>query len=162
MFMVSGVPLIPQSKQWACWYASAQMLIQWKRERELATLADHPDPSQVDDLVKLRELDKGLSYTGVLLLAQQLGLRPIAPMSLSLRGVESCLQQYGPLWTHGAAHVVVIAGVDKPRDQVFVHDPSPVNRGAKEWRSYTNWFIRGRSNARRATENNLASFLYHP
>ena len=43
MYMVSGMTLIPQQKNMACWYASAQMVITWARNAAQATLADHAD-----------------------------------------------------------------------------------------------------------------------
>jgi hypothetical protein len=139
------------------------MLIQWKREQVQATLADHPDPSQDPVLTREYLANEGLAYDGVLLLARRIGLRSIPPMSLTLWAMEGLLHQYGPLWTHGAEHIVVIVGVDACRDRIFIHDPWPVNKGAKGWHSYSNWFIRGRHSARRATDPEVqASFLYHP
>lgn len=76
-------------------------------------------------------------------------------------GIQRFLRQYGPLWTHGQAHIFVIAGVDVARDRVFVHDPWPVNSGRKEWRPYQS-FISGGQASSPGTSGIEASFLYHP
>jgi Papain-like cysteine protease AvrRpt2 len=89
VIQVPGVPLISQTRTWACWYACAQMLIQWKRERGKATLAEHPNPSEVPQLERLHAANPGLSYGQVLTLAQLLGLRTIPPMSLTVQGVKT-------------------------------------------------------------------------
>ena len=44
-YLVSGVPLIPQSQNMACWYASAQMVIRWRREMTKSTESSIVDPS---------------------------------------------------------------------------------------------------------------------
>ena len=139
------------------------MLIQWKRERSKATLLRHPDPSEVPQLERLHAANPGLSYGQVLTLAQQLGLRVVPPMSVTVETVKRLLQHHGPLWTHGQMHVVVLVGADPQRDRVFVHDPAPLNLGRQEWRSYSNWFIHGNANDSRGTNPNVqASFLFHP
>jgi hypothetical protein len=51
-YMVPNVPLIAQDNDKACWYASAQMLIQWRRHGMLSTLPGNPDPSEVPELAK--------------------------------------------------------------------------------------------------------------
>lgn len=163
MFVVPGVPLIPQSKTWACWYASAEMLIRWKRKTTRSTLADNPSPSQVPELVQIHRANNGLKYSQVVHLAQLLGFRTIAPMSATIGQIETWIRMFGPLWVHGAAHIVVFAGADYTRDRVFVHNPWPPNVGAKGWKSYSKWFIHGTDNARRGTSDGLqTSFIYHP
>lgn len=163
MYIVNDVPLIPQQKTMACWFASAQMLIQWKRNRAQATLSSHPDPSQVDETVRIEASNDGLQYEQVTRLAQLLGLRVVPPMSITLAGLERLLLEHGPLWTHGTAHIIVIAGVNRNADKVYVHDPWPPGKGAKEWRSYSRWFIHGDDGGNRGTSRHVqASFLYHP
>lgn len=163
MYIVPYVPLIPQSRSMACWYAAAQMVIQWKRELNLATLADHPDPSQVDELTRLYDANGGLPYSHVPRLAALLGLRAIAPLCVSAEQIETWLRLYGPLWTHGAQHIVVIAGASGRGDKIFVHDPWPPNVGRKEWRSYSEWFVRGHHPDSLATTPDVrSSFMHHP
>jgi len=163
MYIVPRVPLIPQSKTWACWYAAAEMLIQWKRESVLSTLAAHPSPSQVPELEKVHAANSGLSYSQVLQLARHIGLLPIPPQSVPLDEIEDWLRLYGPLWTHGTQHIIVICGADPQGDRIFVHDPWPPNVGCREWRSYSRWFIHGGQAGSRGTSHAVqASFLYHP
>jgi hypothetical protein len=162
-YQVPNVPLIAQTKTWACWYASAQMLIEWKRDRSRATLKDNPDPSDIPETVRMHAANNGLAYSDVLKLAKLLGLKAVPPMSLSLFDIASLLQQYGPLWTHGTSHVIVLAGVNEGLDRVLVHDPAPMNVGRKEWRSYSTWFIYGGAPDSQATDAGVAaSFLYIP
>jgi hypothetical protein len=163
LYRVPNVPLIPQTLSWACWYAATQMLIQWKRIRTRSTLADHPSPSDIPQMVRIHIANNGLGYSQVVQLAQRLGLRVVYPRSVPLQTITSMLQRHGPLWTHGKTHVVVIAGVNEARDQVYVHDPAPVNVGRKEWRSYTGGFVLGNAPGSQPTSANVeASFLYHP
>ena len=163
LFVIPDVPLIPQQKTMGCWYASAQMLIQWRRGRALATLAAHPDPSEVSETMRLHALNDGLNYGHVLSLAQSLGLRPVPPQSMTLAGLERLVVRYGPLWAHGVAHIIVIAGADNKGDRIFVHDPWPPGIGKAEWRSYSHWFISGSAAGSRGTSRDVqASFLHHP
>ena len=46
-YFVPNMKLIPQDKDWSCWYASGQMLIEWRRQQTRRTEPAHPDPSQV-------------------------------------------------------------------------------------------------------------------
>ena len=163
MFVIPDVPLISQQKSMGCWYASAQMLIQWKRERSRTTFRQNPDPSQLFETVRIHQGNDGLDYADVLRLAQLIGLRPIPPQSLPLQALETLLVRHGPLWTHGTAHIVVIVGADAQGDRVFVHDPWPPQVGKREWRSYSKWFISGDDAGSRGTSPDVqASFLYHP
>lgn len=163
MFVIPDVPLIPQQKTMGCWYASAQMLIQWKRGRGLATFSSNPDPSEVSETRRNNALNDGLKYSQVLALARQLGLRPVPPQSITLERIEGLLARYGPLWTHGTAHIIVMAGADRSADRIYVQDPWPPGVGKIEWRSYSRWFISGNAAGSRGTSRQVeASFLYHP
>jgi hypothetical protein len=163
MFVIPDVPLIPQGNTMGCWYASAQMLIQWKRGRGQATLASNPDPSQLSETQRHHALNDGLRYSQVLALARQLGLRPVPPQSITLEGLEALLVRHGPLWTHGTAHIIVIAGADRKGDRIYVQDPWPPGVGKIEWRSYSRWFITGNTSGSQGTSPHVeASFLYHP
>src|SRR4051812_10288151 len=97
MYVVPGVPLIPQQKSMACWYASAQMLIQWKRAQALSTRAGHPDPSEVPYAVKREASNHGLPYSHALKLGRLLGLLPIMPTSVTIDGFQRLLLTHGPL-----------------------------------------------------------------
>jgi hypothetical protein len=163
MIHLPGVPLIPQTKGMACWYAASQMLVQWKRGRMKSTQPEQPDPSQVPETVKWHAADNGLTYGQVLTLSELLGFRAVPPISMTVRGIQDLLRWHGPIWVHGTQHIVVFVGADAARDRIFVHDPWPPNAGAKGWRPYARWFIRGNDAASQATSVNVeASFLYYP
>ncbi len=134
-YIVPGVPLIPQTQTKACWYACAQMLIQWRRERKQATESGLLDPSEDPPSVAMWRANNGISDSFVLKLADDLGLERIPPQTATLEAISSWLHLYGPLWVNGASHITVIAGIDIEKSLVYSYNPSPVNKGRKEWRS---------------------------
>jgi hypothetical protein len=135
MYMVQQVPLIPQTLNMACWYASAQMLIQWRRESVQMTEMGLLDPSEDAASVGQWKANNGINDAFILTLAKDLGLERVPPQSPTLQAVNDWLQYYGPLWVNGTSHITVIAGVDIAKQKLFIHDPWPVNKGKKEWRS---------------------------
>jgi len=129
----------------------------------LSTLPANPDPSEVPSLVKFYLANDGLPYEEDLRLAKVLGLVAIPAQTLTINTIRDLLGRYGPLWTHGEAHIVVIAGVNEKLGQVYVHDPWPVNVGRREWRSYTAWYIYGNTPSSVGAKAEYdVSFLYHP
>lgn len=162
MYVVPGLHLIPQSKLMSCWYASAQMLIQWRRNISKMTLAANPDPSQLQQTVGWKDTDRGVTNPQVVELAKSLGLAAVPPQTITLGGIERLLRAHGPLWTNGQSHIVVIGGVDSARGRVQVYDPLPVNVGKIEWRRYQ-WYLSGGAMDSRDTGLDVqAIFLYHP
>jgi Papain-like cysteine protease AvrRpt2 len=135
MYVVKGVPLIPQTLNMACWYASAQMLIQWRRERMQMSELGLLDPSEDPLSVVKWKANNGIDDAFILTLAADLGLERVPPQTATLQAIHNWLYDYGPLWLNGTSHITVIAGVDIGGEQVFIHDPWPVNMGKKEWRS---------------------------
>jgi hypothetical protein len=135
MYIVKGVPLIPQTLNMACWYASAKMLIQWRRESKQMTEAGLLDPSEDPPSVAQWKANNGISDAFILTLCADLGLQAVPPQTATLEGIGYWLHHYGPLWVNGSSHITVIAGVDIKRSRVYIHDPWPVNTGKKEWRS---------------------------
>src|SRR5262249_41991891 len=59
-YLIPGVPLIPQDLGMACWYASTQMLIKWRRDQTQSTESDLPDPGELDETIKLYKANNGL------------------------------------------------------------------------------------------------------
>ena len=169
MYRVLGITLIPQKNNSSCWYASPQMLIQWKRFASLATLVNHPDPSQVSQIVAWEVARNGLINPRVLKMAELLGLRSIPPLSPTLQMLEAHLRRYGPLWTNGKGHIVVIAGADQQAGNVLVYDPWPPGIGKIEWRSFAGWYLGGTPPGPTDPDSSgdtgpdvEATFLYHP
>jgi hypothetical protein len=144
-FQIADVPLIPQTQTWACWYASAQMLITWRRNRTLQTERAHPDPSEVPLLQGIFAANHGLSLNQIVVLARQLGLTPVPPMTPSPSALSSWLADCGPLWFAGlfpagharSGHAVVITGTDDT--SVSINDPWPPTVGAKYKLPYVNF-----------------------
>ena len=60
-YIVPGMKLIPQDKDMSCWYASAMMLVHWRRNQLLMTEPQHPDPSQVERWQKLYRANPGIT-----------------------------------------------------------------------------------------------------
>ncbi len=138
MYIVPNVPLISQKLDMACWYACAQMLITWRRERDQMTRADMLDPSEEADSVKRHAANGGITNQQILDFAGKLGLIPEpAIMTPSPKSILYWLQDYGPLWVNGKIHITVVAGIDISGKRLWIHNPAPVNKGKKEWRSFT-------------------------
>lgn len=137
-YMVSGVSLLPQTNNAACWFAAAQMVIRWRRDRTQSSEIGIVDPSESLPEVARFQAMNGITDAQIVGLAQRLGLRRIPPMSPTADAVGGWLKKYGPLWVNGKTHIVVIAGI-RP-DHLYVHDPLPVKIGKTEWRSITGWY----------------------
>jgi len=131
-YAIHDVPLLPQSKNMACWYACAQMLIAWRRSRTLSCESAHPDPSDVPALEKEFIRNDGLPFGKIANLAQKLGLVEVPPQTPSPGFVASMLKAFGPLWFAGlvpSGHVMVITGVSDR--SVSFNDPWPVDKGQR-------------------------------
>jgi len=151
--------LIPQTMQMSCWYASAQMLIHWRREHVLQSEMGTVDPSEDPMLRHWKAIDQGISDAQVVTLARHLGLRLVPPLSPSPGALETWLKQYGPLWTNGSTHITVLAGIQGLN--VLVYDPAPVNIGGTGWRSLSQWYI-GSSVDSRDTTTVSGIFMHCP
>ncbi len=160
MYTVSGMKLIPQTMTMSCWYASAQMLITWRREKLQACEEGILDPSEDDASAKIRDSNSGIANPQILALAHRLGLRSVPPVSPSEDGLESWLKLYGPLWVNGKTHIVVIAG-HRP-GEVLVYDPAPVSVGKIEWRTLAGWYVGGSVSSRDTGNDVEAVFLHCP
>lgn len=164
MYIVPKVPLIPQTLDGACWYASAQMVIQWRREITQSCEMGILDPSEDSVTVAKWKANNGIGDKFILTLVSNLGLEAIPPMSATAQAISDWLKYYGPLWINGSTHITVLAGIDVKKSQVFIHDPLPVNKGTKEWRSM-DWLY-GMGSARRFDsldpQTNSGVFLHCP
>lgn len=158
-YVVPNMTLIPQSKTMSCWYASAQMLVSWRRNQLKMTERAVRDPSEDPASAGLRDKDLGITDAHILSLAARIGLRPVPPVSPSEAALESWLRTYGPLWVNGRTHIVVIAGIR--RGEVLVYDPGPVNLGRIEWRSLSGWYLAGSTSSRDVTTRS-GVFLHCP
>ena len=134
-YQVPGVPLIPQTMEMSCWFASANMVVTWRRNELQACQVGQPSPWQVPSAVQRRADNNGLSLSSMLQFARDLGFEAVPPMSPTLDAIETWLKHHGPLWfagekSNGAkkyGHVWVIVGRDG--DQLTIHDPEPMNWG---------------------------------
>ncbi len=162
-YEVPGMTLIPQQMTMSCWYASAQMLIQWKQDQLQQSLMGLIPPELDVQCSKIRDGNGGIKNPQILPMAKRLGLAPVPPMSPLPSTIEDWLIKYGPLWVNGKTHIVVIAGIDTGSGEVKVYDPSPVGQGRIEWRSLTTWYAFGTSPSTRDTGGDVeAVFLYVP
>jgi hypothetical protein len=136
-FEISDVTLIVQDQTNACWFASAMMVLDWKAARSgtPATVSVDPDTSS-----KYLGNEK-INNNEIIPLANRLGLVAVPPMSPSVSGILGWLQNYGPLWSNGVEHIVVIAGIRSGGGsgyEVKVYDPGP-GKGVG-WRTLSGWF----------------------
>ena len=122
MYNVPGMDpkaLIAQQHDMSCWYASARMLIHWKMNQRRQSIADLIPPELDAQCVALRDANFGINNSQIITMAKRLGLRAIPPMSPTPQAIEQWLRLYGPLWTNGKTHIVVIAGINGDNVQVF-------------------------------------------
>jgi len=159
-YIVPGMTLIPQTKAMACWYASAQMLITWRREHTRSCEVGIVDPSEDSSCGAMWSADGGISDAQIVGLAKSLGLEVIPPMSFTEAALEGWLRDYGPLWVNGTTHIVVIAGV--ANGAALVYDPWPINVGNVSWRSLTDWYEFGGAADSRDVNTNTGVLLYVP
>jgi hypothetical protein len=139
IYEVPGVTLIVQDKDMACWYASAMLVINWQEKyRPGNSYQCNAIDRQTIDLYKANQ---GIRNSEIIQLAKRLGLTPVPPMSPTIDALVAWLKQYGPLWTNGKRHIVVIAGLRKTSRgeyEVKVYDPwSGVGVG---WRTLSGWY----------------------
>jgi ABC-type bacteriocin/lantibiotic exporter with double-glycine peptidase domain len=160
-YEVPGMTLIPQTKTMSCWYASAQMLVKWRQDKDQQSQAWLVPPDLDAECALLRDVNSGIQNPQILQMAKRIGLKAVPPMSPTPEGLLSMLTTYGPLWVNGKTHIVVIAGIDTNAKQVKVYDPWPGN--GIGWRSLAGWYVSGNSPSRRDTGRDVqAVFLYIP
>ena len=110
-YVVPNMRLIPQDKTMSCWFASAQMLIQWLWRTKLACDAGHPDPSLLKKWGKLYDDNPGITNAQLSDFARDLGLAMLPPMTPSPDYIKQLLVRHGPLWINGNSHITVVAGI---------------------------------------------------
>src|SRR5438552_11547479 len=137
-YTVPRMKLIPQTMQMSCWYASARMVIQWRRNLTQACEENIEDPSEDPLLEQWKKNDGGITDAQIVTLAKRLGLELVPPLCPTVQAMESWLKSYGPLWTNGSRHITVLAGI-RGLD-VLVYDPAAVNTGSVGWRSLSKWY----------------------
>jgi hypothetical protein len=128
-----NVWLIPQKKEWACWFAAGMMVRFWKRNLQQMSVAGEPAPSEIPQAVALHKADTGLTYAATKQYAIRMGLQWASRRNVTMAPsfIHDLLKQHGPLWAGGLQHVVVITGISQDGSQLFINDPAPVNRGSK-------------------------------
>lgn len=162
-YEVPGMTLIPQKLTMSCWYASTQMLIQWKQDQVRQSLARLVPPDLDAQCAMIRDGNAGVQNSQIVPMAKRLGLRSIPPESPTPDGLEDWLRSYGPLWVNGKNHIVVIGGINTKTLMVKIYDPWPPNIGQIEWRSLATWYAFGTSASTRDTGRDVeAVFLYVP
>jgi hypothetical protein len=150
MYQVPNMVLIPQDNNNACWYASAQMVVRWRREADRMSSMLLRGPGQVSTFAATHAANSGLSWVQMREFARQLGLQPLPLMTPSPETLQEWLTRYGPIWTDGVpvnaagtivghGHVVVLAGIRASTSSgehfdLLIYDPWPPNVGDVRWR----------------------------
>ncbi|MBN8919652.1 MAG: peptidoglycan-binding protein, partial [Rhizobiales bacterium] len=134
-YTVPGVEHIAQDKTMSCWFASAQMLIQWQRRRTQSTQDGHPDPSESEKWSKLYSDNTGISNGKIKEFARDMGFTVVPPMSPTPEAILGWLIAHGPLWVNGVKHITVIAGIrgESNDPDVLVYDPARPPFSPPEW-----------------------------
>lgn len=164
-YIVPGMTLIPQQLNMSCWYASARMLLTWRMNRTQSCDGELVPPELDAQCKVLRDANNGITNPGLIAMAKRLGLRAVPPMSPLPELVERWLRSYGPLWVNGVSHITVIAGIRAGASggtEVLVYDPSPVNTGRINWRSYETWYINDGFSGRDTSASVQTIFLHCP
>jgi len=159
-YIVPGMTLIPQTMKLSCWYASAKMLINWRRENRKMSEEKIIDPSEDKISEEMKKTDTGITNPQIVGLAKRLGLEQIPPMSPTKELIQIWLKQYGPLWVNGKSHIVVIAGIID--NQLLVYDPSPRGKGTIELRSIEGWYVGNETDSRDVGSDVQTVFLHCP
>src|SRR5438105_160207 len=130
-YEVPNLTLIPQDKTLSCWYASAQMLLQWRRNSRQMTEASLSDPSEVPEYIRMHAANDAIPWVQIRQFARDLGLVPLPLMSPTSQTILDWLRRYGPIWADGVkftargsyGHVVVIGGIATDPDRILILDP---------------------------------------
>jgi papain like cysteine protease AvrRpt2 len=156
--------LIPQDRTMSCWYASGQMIIEWRRRMKQMTEFAHPGPDQVDRWKKLYRDNPGMTNAQIDTFARDLGLKMVPPMSPTAEAILGWLRSYGPLWVNGASHITVIAGIRDTRGtvEVLVYDPALPQKATGEWRDLGKWYFWNPHSGRDTSRAVRTVFLYAP
>ncbi|MDB5511020.1 MAG: hypothetical protein JWR08_503 [Enterovirga sp.] len=162
-YVVPGMQHIHQDKAMSCWFASAQMLIQWKRNRTQMS-DNHPDPSESPKWSKLYSDDTGIDNPRILAFARDMGFKHVPPMSPRPEAIQGWLVAFGPLWVNGKKHITVIAGIrgDSRDPDVLVFDPAKPAGSGGEWRNLYTWYILDKHSGRDTDVGVEAVFLHIP
>ena len=125
-FVVQRMKLIPQDKTMSCWFASGQMLINWRSEMTQTSDMRHPDPALLARWNKLYDDNPGITNAQIAAFANDLGLTMLGAMTPSPEYVRDLLRTHGPLWVNGKSHITVIAGIRTGVNgvEVLVFDPA--------------------------------------
>jgi ABC-type bacteriocin/lantibiotic exporter with double-glycine peptidase domain len=167
MYIVPNMEHFQQTKTMACWYASAQMLVSWKRNETQMSTAGQLDPSEDPDSKKLWQDNTGMTNERMLDFARRLGLVAVPPMSPTATAIKGWLMRYGPLWVNGKSHIVVIAGIqdeDGWFPKVLVYNPAfPASDSrAMSWKLLDTWYVGNEVSSRDTSSSVQAVFLYNP
>lgn len=163
-YVVPGMKLIPQDKTMSCWFASGQMLIEWYNGRTLQCHARHPDPGLVKKWSKVYDKNTGITNADILAFASDLGFEAVPPMSPTIEALKRWLEDYGPLWVNGVAHITVIAGIRENNGsmEVLVYDPAMPSKRHGEWRDLRKWYVLDSHSGRDTSDKVETVFLHMP
>ncbi len=126
-YVVPDMQLVPQDKTMACWYASAQMLIQWRDNSTHSSSMDHPDPATVDTWAKLYAKNTGITDAELAQFAADLGLEMVGAVTPTPEYLRDLLKAHGPVWVNGKTHITVIGGIRRSATgtiEVLVFNPA--------------------------------------
>ena len=163
-YEVPGMKLMVQDKDMACWFASAMMVVNWQETRGGGSMCVGLDQTTLN----IYKANHGLTNDQIIPLAKRLGLVPVPPLSPTIEALLNWLHHYGPLWTNGKRHIVVIGGLRGDSQhgyEVKVYDPWP-GIGVT-WRTLAGWYTGfnagGHPESSRDTGNDVeAVFLHAP
>ena len=145
-----NVKLIPQDKSRACWYACAQMLLNWRWEQRGKPPAH--DPTKTIQARTRHLFNRGLPPKQTIEFVSDMGFRAVPQMPPLPAPLAEALRKYGPIMmiANEIDHARVITGVSVTH--VSLNDPAPVNVGSRKQITYEQFGLENVS----ATDKDLA------
>ncbi len=137
--------LIPQGTSMGCWAASIAMILGWQQQASFdpGRIAANPGGTSY-----VPSLTSGLDPNDRYILRQN-GFAVEEPVCYTPGGIESLLNDYGPLWLAGLVplagvaspvpHIRVVTGIQN--GQIYINDPWPVNHGSRYNRNFGTIFV---------------------
>ncbi len=162
-YVVPDMKFVAQDQSNSCWYASAQMLIQWRDNSTHSSSMDHPDPATVDTWAKLYAKNSVIQNAELKQFAADLGLEMLGPATPTPEYLRDLLRDHGPVWVNGKTHITVIGGIRRSATggiEVLVFNPANPAETNGAWHDFDQQYGQTPSTTLDADADSPTSMLY--